>query len=346
MNFYSCHVHDMASNQLFLDSTSKPEDLIKRARELKYAGLCITNHASISSYISYLKLRDKIRKEGDEGFKIMFGVEAYLIDESEYKNTRNFYHAILIAKDLTGFSYIKRLVSESWKRSYFERGVRRVPMFYQDIDALEEKGHLIFSSACLGSRLSKQILAHDVKGVQDFLSWVVEAFGKDNAFLEMQPNDHSPEQKIVNNTILKLSAQTGLPYIITSDSHFTLKSDAPIHEAFLNSRDAKGFRETSPFYDYTFLLSENEFYEVMGNMGMPPEAIKQGLDNTALLASKVEDFDFRHPLIIPQIKLPTFRVQDLFKDYYQKYPFVEKFAHSHEAQNRYMIYCMESRVLE
>ena len=346
MNFYSCHVHDMASNQLFLDSTSKPEDLIKRARELKYAGLCITNHASISSYISYLKLRDKIRKGGDESFKIMFGVEAYLIDESEYKNTRNFYHAILIAKDLIGFSYIKRLVSESWKRSYFERGVRRVPMFYQDIDALEEKGHLIFSSACLGSRLSKQILAHDVKGVQDFLSWIVEAFGKDNVFLEMQPNDHSPEQKIVNNTILKLSAQTGLPYIITSDSHFTLKSDAPIHEAFLNSRDAKGFRETSPFYDYTFLLSENEFYEVMGNMGMPPEAIKQGLDNTALLASKVEDFDFRHPLIIPQIKLPAFRVQDLFKDYYQKYPFVEKFAHSHEAQNRYMIYCMESRVLE
>lgn len=346
MNFYSCHVHDMASNQLFLDSTSKPEDLIKRARELKYAGLCITNHASISSYVSYLKLRDKIRKEGDENFKIMFGVEAYLIDESEYKNTRNFYHAILIAKDLTGFSYIKRLVSESWKRSYFERGVRRVPMFYQDIDALKEKGHLIFSSACLGSRLSKQILAHDVKGVQDFLSWVVEAFGKDNVFLEMQPNDHSPEQKIVNDTILKLSTQTGLPYIITSDSHFTLKSDASIHEAFLNSRDAKGFRETSPFYDYTFLLSENEFYEVMGNMGMSFETIKQGLDNTVLLASKVEDFDFRHSLIIPQIKLPTFQVRGLFKDYYQKYPFIEKFAYSSEPQNRYMIYCMEERVAE
>ena len=317
MNFYSLHVHDYASNQLFLDSTSKPKDIVQRAREIQYAGLCITNHASISSYVSYLKLRDKIRAEGDENFKIMFGVESYLIDESEYKNTRNFYHAIIIAKDRLGFDYVKRLVSLSWQRSYFERGIRRVPMFYQDIEALEEKGHLIFSSACLGSRLSKQILAHDVQGVRDFLSWTVNAFGKENVFLEMQPNDHSSEQKIVNDTILKLSKQTGLPYIITSDSHYTLKSDAPIHEAFLNSREAKGFRETSPFYDYTYLLEENEFYEVMGNMGMSQEDIRVGLENTCKIAEMVEDYDFRHHLIIPKIKIPQgFQVRHLFKDWY------------------------------
>ena len=347
MNFYSLHVHDYASNQLFLDSTSKPKDIVQRARELQYAGMCITNHASISSYVSYLKLRDKIRAEGDENFKIMFGVEAYLIDENEYKNTRNFYHAIIIAKDRLGFDYVKRLVSLSWQRSYFERGVRRVPTFYQDIEALEEKGHLIFSSACLGSRLSKQILAHDVQGVRDFLSWTVNAFGKENVFLEMQPNDHSPEQKIVNDTILKLSKQTGLPYIITSDSHYTLKSDAPIHEAFLNSREAKGFREVSPFYDYTYLLEENEFYEVMGNMGMSQEDIRVGLENTCKVAEMVEDYDFRHHLIIPKIKIPQgFQVHHLFKDWYEKYPLIKKFAYDVEEQNRYMIYCMEERVLE
>lgn len=347
MNFYSLHVHDCASNQLFLDSTSKPKDIVQRAQELKYAGLCITNHASISSYVSYLKLRDEVRAEGNENFKIMFGVEAYLIDESEYKNTRNFYHAIIIAKDRLGFEYVKRLVSLSWQRSYFERGVRRVPTFYQDIEALEEKGHLIFSSACLGSRLSKQILAHDVQGVRDFLSWAVNTFGRENVFLEMQPNDHSPEQKIVNDVILKLSRQTGLPYIITSDSHFTLKSDAPIHEAFLNSREAKGFREVSPFYDYTYLLDENEFYEVMENMGMSQEDIKVGLENTCKIAEMVEDYDFRHHLIIPKIKIPQgFQIHHLFKDWYEKYPFIKKFAYDAEEQNRYMIYCMEERVLE
>lgn len=345
MNFYSCHCHDMASNQFFLDSTSKPEDLIRRARELQYSGLAITNHASVSSYISYLKIRDKLKAEGSD-FKIMFGVEAYLIDESEYKNTRDFYHAIIIAKDLIGLRQIFKLVSVSNKRSYFERGVRRVPVFYQDVDALEEKGHLIFSSACLGSRISKQILAHNVQGVRDFLSWLDGAFGKENLFLEIQPNNHSPEQKIVNDTILKLSRQTGIPYIITTDSHYTLKSEAPIHQAFLNSRDAKGFRETSPFYDFTYLLDQNEFYEVLGSMGMSEEEIRIGLENTALLADRVEEFDFRHHLIIPQVKIPFFKIHDLFKDYYDKYPFIEKFAHSSEEQNKYMIYCMEERVLE
>lgn len=346
MSFYSIHVHDMASNQFFLDSISKPEDLVRRARELSYSGLAITNHASISTYVSYLKIRDKLKAEGVDDFKIMFGVEAYLIDEHEYKNTRDFYHAIIIAKDITGLHQIFKLVSASNKRSYFERGVRRIPMFYQDIDTLEEKGHLIFSSACLGSRLSKLILAHNVQGARDFISWTIKAFGKGNVFLEIQPNDHSPEQKIVNEAILKISKQTKIPYVITSDSHYTLKTDAPIHQAFLNSREAKGVRETSPFYDYTYLLSKEEFYEVFGNMGLSEEEVRVGLENTELLASQVEEFDFRHPLIIPQVSTPSFQVHDLFKEYYNKYPFIEKFAHSPEIQNRYMIFCMEERVLE
>lgn len=345
MNFYSIHVHDQASNALFLDALSKPKDLIKRATELNYSGLCITNHATVSSYIDYLKERDKLKKAGSD-FKIMFGVEAYLIDEADYKNTRDFYHAVIVAKDLIGLRQIFFLSSSSWDRSYFERGVRRVPVFYQDIEALEEKGHLIFSSACLGSRLSKLILAHDVQGVRDFLSWTTRTFGKENVFLEMQPNDHSPEQKIVNDTILKLSRQTGIPYIITSDSHYTLKSDAPIHQAFLNSREAKGFRETSPFYDYTYLLSLDEFYEVMGNMGMTEDEVRVGLENTKLLADKVEEFDFRHPTIIPQIKIPEFSVGDLFGPWYDKYPFIKKFATDDEKQNRYMMYCMEQRIKE
>ena len=345
MSFYSIHVHDVASNALFLDALSKPKDLIKRAIELNYSGLCITNHATVSSYIDYLKERDKLKKTGSD-FKIMFGIEAYLIDETDYKNTRDFYHAVIVAKDLIGLKQIFSLSSSSWNRSYFERGVRRVPVFYQDIEALEEKGHLIFSSACLGSRLSKLILAHDVQGVRDFLSWTTRAFGKENVFLEMQPNDHSPEQKIVNDTILKLSRQTGIPYIITSDSHYTLKTDAPIHQAFLNSREAKGFRETSPFYDYTYLLALDEFYEVMGNMGMTEEEVRIGLENTKLLADKVEEFDFRHPTIIPQIKIPEFSVGDLFEPWYDKYLFIKKFATDDEKQNRYMMYCMEQRIKE
>ena len=345
MSFYSIHVHDVASNALFLDALSKPKDLIKRAIELNYSGLCITNHATVSSYIDYLKERDKLKKTGSD-FKIMFGIEAYLIDETDYKNTRDFYHAVIVAKDLIGLKQIFSLSSSSWNRSYFERGVRRVPVFYQDIEALEEKGHLIFSSACLGSRLSKLILAHDVQGVRDFLSWTTRAFGKENVFLEMQPNDHSPEQKIVNDTILKLSRQTGIPYIITSDSHYTLKTDAPIHQAFLNSREAKGFRETSPFYDYTYLLALDEFYEVMGNMGVTEEEVRIGLENTKLLADKVEEFDFRHPTIIPQIKIPEFSVGDLFEPWYDKYLFIKKFATDDEKQNRYMMYCMEQRIKE
>lgn len=345
MSYYSWHLHSDKSNHSFLDCLSKPKDIIKKALELNLRGVCISDHASVSAYVEFLKERDKI-KETHPDFKISFGIEAYIIDESDYKNTRSFPHNILIAKDLVGLHQIWELSSVSWKRSYFERGIRRIPVFYQDIEALEDKGHLVWCSACAGGPISKAILADDPKTAGKLLSWYVRNFGRENCFLELQPNDHSEEQKKINNALLKISAQTGLPYIITTDAHYLSKEDFATHQAFLNSREAKGFRETSPFYDYTYLMSDKEIHEIMGNMGLTREQVQLGLDNTVLIANLVTEFDPRQHIIIPQIKLPDFKVEGLFSEWYDEFPFLKKFATGDEPQNRFMVYSMEQRIKE
>lgn len=345
MSYYSWHLHSDKSNHSFLDCLSKPKDIIKKALELNLRGVCISDHASVSAYVEFLKERDKF-KDSHPDFKISFGIEAYIIDESDYKNTRSFPHNILIAKDLVGLHQIWELSSISWKRSYFERGIRRIPVFYQDIEALEDKGHLIWCSACAGGPISKAILADDPKTAGKLLSWYVRNFGRENCFLELQPNDHSEEQKKINNALLKISAQTGLPYIITTDAHYLSKEDFATHQAFLNSREAKGFRETSPFYDYTYLMSDREIHEVMGNMGLTREQVQLGLDNTALIANLVTEFDPRQHIIIPQIKLPDFKVEGLFSEWYDEFPFLKKFATGDEPQNRFMVYSMEQHIKE
>lgn len=346
MSYYSLHSHcDRGSNAIFLDTTARPKDIVAYAKELGLKGVACTDHASISAWIDYLTERDKIKESGDD-FKIMLGVEAYLIDETEYKNTRNYYHFIIIAKDDIGRRQLFELTGKSWDRSYVERGIRRVPMFYQDIEALEEKGHLVALSACLGGRLPKLIIEHDTVGAGKFLNWCVKNFGSKNFFLEIQPNDHSEEQKIVNRAIIKISRQTNIPYVITTDVHYTKKSHQKIHGAFLNSREARGVRETSPFYDYTYLMSPEEIYTVMENMGLSHEEVKEGLENSSLVADIITDFDFRGDTIVPQRKLPEFRLEHLLFEWYDTHPTIKFFSESEYAQDQFLLYLIEKGIKE
>lgn len=344
MGYYSLHAHtDRGSNCLFLDSTNKPAELVSYAKKMGLGGIACTDHASISAWVDFLTERDKIQ-EAKEDFKIMLGVEAYLIDESEYKNAKKYYHFLLIAKDDVGRRQLFELTSKSWDRSYMERGIRRVPIFYQDIEALGDKGHLIASSACLGGFIPKLILDHDVEGVWNFIVWCKENFGEENFFLEIQPNDHSEEQKIVNRAIIKISEQVNVPYIITTDAHYLRKEDAPVHDAFLNSREARGVRETSPFYDYTYIMSEEEIYEVMGNMGLSKEEIRLGLENTALIANLIEDFDFRGDTIVPQRKLPEFEIEHLLSEWYDTHPTIKYFSEGEYPQDKFLLYLIEKGI--
>lgn len=344
MSYYSLHAHNATgSNCIFLDSTAKPSELVKYAKEKGLLGIACTDHASISAWIDFLSERDKIKEEGSD-FKIMLGVEAYLIDESEYKNTNIYPHFLLLAKTDIGRKQLFELTSKSWDRSYMERGIRRVPMFYQDFEQLTEKGHLVALSACLGGRLPRLILEHDTKGAGRFLSWCVNTFGKENFFLEIQPNDHSDEQKIVNRAIINISRQTGIPYVVTTDVHYTKKEHKEVHAAFLNSREARGVRETSPFYDYTYIMETQEIIEVMGNMGLSAEETTIGLENTKKVAGLIEDFDFRGDTIVPQRKLPEFQVEGLLSGWYDTHPTIKYFSESPYDQDRFLLYSLEQGI--
>lgn len=346
MSYYSLHVHtDVGSNSIFLDSIAKPKELVKYARSQGLLGLACSDHASLSAWINFLQERDKIKEEGAD-FKIMLGVEAYLIDESEYKNTKTFPHFLVLARNLTGAKQLFSLTSKSWDRSYMERGVRRVPMFYKDFEELEEKGNLIVTNACAGGLLARKILEHDTKGAGQFLSWCVNTFGRENFFLEIQPNDHSEEQKIINRAIIKISRQTGIPYIITTDVHYCKPSQKDVHSAFLNSREARGFRETAPFYDYTTILTPQEIIDVMKNMDISEEETREGLQNTHKVAALIEDFDIRKDTIVPQRKLPNFELENILAPWYDTHPTIKYFSESPYEQDRFLLYLVERGMKE
>lgn len=342
MGFYSLHNHTQYSNIRFLDSINRAGEMINKAIQLGFGGIAFTEHEALSGGVSILKERDRIKEEHPD-FKIIFGNEIYLIDESEIKNTTDYYHFILLAKDIKGWEQLRKLSSRAWERGYTERGIMRVPTTYQDIEEIvgQDQGHLIASSACIGGRLGKNIINHDVSSANQFVKWCISTFGKDNFFLEMQPSD-AEEQILVNQTILKFSKHYDVPYIVTTDSHYLDKDDLKFQSAFLNSKQS-GDRETEKFYKYTYIMEEQEMIDIL-KLGISEEEAKQAIKNTELVGNLIEEFDFRHSTIVPEVKLPEFELERTF--YHKGYEYIDKYYDSPYDQDRFLIHQIEEGIKE
>lgn len=356
--YASLHNHTAASNIRLLDAINRPEDLVNKAIDLGFSGIAITDHESLSCAVELLHIRDEIKKT-NPNFKIIFGNEIYLVGEPEMNGFLNwfktdmktekpdfrFYHFILWAKDLKGFQQLKELSSRAWGRSFMFRGQRRCPTFYTDIEEIvaKDKGHLMCATACLGSELAKAVLDKNGGHVQSFLGWMVNNFGKENVRLELQVSD-SEEQIAYNSFQIKLSKANGIPYVITTDSHYLSAEDAPIHKAFLNSK--QGDREVDSFYKYTYMMSEEEMMEILLRGKISEEDIEVGFKNSAEVASLIEEFDFRHDIIVPKRRLPEFVLSRKMYAFGDKYPHIKMYYDSPEEQDRYLMHRIEMGILQ
>lgn len=345
MSYCSLHNHCYTSNIRMLDSINRPEDMVKRAIELGISGMAFTDHECLSAAVTILKIRDKVKEEHPD-FKFIFGNEIYLIDEKDVGEATKFYHFILLALDETGWDQLRELSSRAWKRAYSFKGLTRVPTTYKDIEEVVGKnpGHIFASSACLGGEIPTKILEHDVARTNQFTRWCIENFGQNNFALELQPSD-SEEQIKVNPILIKLARHYDIPFIVTTDSHYLKKEDFSIHSAFLNSKQSSD-RETEKFYKYTYIMSEDEIFDLLRLSGLSDEEIKEALENTLKIQERVQDYDFRHSTIVPALHLPKFELKHTLSQYYEQYPYIKHYAYSKYEQDRFLMYQIEQGIID
>lgn len=343
-HYCSLHNHsEYTQLRQLLDSTIKIPDLLNRAIELGFSGCALTDHGLISGHVAMLEAYDKIKEEHPD-FKIIFGNEIYLYDEKDYKVATKYPHCIILALDRIGYDYLSQLTSMAWERSFHSKGVTRTPSFYSDFDKVvgQDKGHLVCMSACLGGTFATSILEHDSDKMNGFVQWGIETFGKDCFFLEMQDAD-SADQIIVNQYIVKIAEFYGIDYVITNDSHYLRKEDSKVHSAFLNSRESSD-RETESFYRYCYLKSPEESTEILKYLSK--EVIDKGFNNSEKIYDKVQVFDIRQDVIVPERKLPEYQVSHLLKEWYDKYPNIKYYAYSEYSQDTFLLYSIEEGIKE
>jgi len=118
--FAHLHVHTQYS---ILDGASNIPLLIEKAKSYGMEALAITDHGNMFGAKEFHNHATK------KGIKPVLGCEIYVakgsVDDKSGKEDRSGDHLILLAKNLTGYRNLIKLVSVAWTRGFYVKAVPR-----------------------------------------------------------------------------------------------------------------------------------------------------------------------------------------------------------------------------
>ena len=222
MSFTHLHVHTEFS---LLDGSNKIKEYVSRVKELGMTSAAITDHGVMYGVIDFY------RAAKAAGIKPILGCEVYVAPGSRHDKTGTssddrYYHLVLLAENQKGYENLTKIVSRAFVEGYYYKP--RV-----DMELLEEFHEgIIALSACLAGEVQKNLQRAMYQEAYAAAKRYEEIFGKGNFFLELQ--DHGmPEQRMVNQQLLRLSQETGIELVVTNDVHYTYAEDEKPHDILL-----------------------------------------------------------------------------------------------------------------
>ena len=299
MNFTHLHVHTEYS---LLDGSNKITELIARVKELGMTSVAITDHGVMYGVIDFY------RAAKAQGIKPILGCEVYVTSGSRFDKENNnnvrYNHLVLLAENDTGFHNLMKIVSRGFTEGFYYKP--RV-----DYEILEQYHEgVIALSACLAGIVASNLRKGFYEEAKKEALRLQEVFGENNFFLEIQ--DHGiPEQKTVNQGMLRLNRETGIPLVATNDIHYTLASDEEPHDILLCIQTQKKVEDENRMrYEggQYYVKSPEEMEEIF------PYA-KEALENTNKIAERCNV-----EIVFGEYKLPSYDVPDGYSawEYLQK----------------------------
>lgn len=292
MGFTHLHVHTQYS---LLDGASKINELIARTKELGMDSIAITDHGVMHGVIEFYKEAVKA------GIKPIIGCEVYVAPGSRFdrevgKGEERYYHLVLLAENDTGYHNLMKIVSLGYTEGYYYK-----PRVDKEVLAKYHEG-VIALSACLAGEVATFLRMGLYEEAKKAALTYEDIFGKNNFFLELQ--DHGiPEQKTVNQGLLRMSQETGIELVATNDIHYVMESDVEAHDILLCIQTGKKQKDEDRMrYDggQYYLKSPEEMEDLF------PYA-KQALDNTVEIAKRCNV-----EIVFGEQKVPKFKVPEGF----------------------------------
>ena len=287
MGFTHLHLHTEYS---LLDGECRIEPLVKRAKELGFTSLAITDHGVMYGAVNFY------RACRAEGIRPIIGCEVYVAPRArtdrEYGLDNQYSHLILLCKDETGYRNLSYLVSMGFIEGFYVKPRIDWPLLYEHSEGL------VCLSGCLAGEIPQKIVSGQYEAAKARAIELREHFEED-FYLEIQRHGIAEEDEAAAG-LIRIHRETGIPLALTNDAHYIEKGDAYYQDVLMCIQTGKTVNEAERMRFETqefYLKSEEEMRALFPDL---PEAA----DNTELIAQKCSyDFVFGH-YHLPRFQLP------------------------------------------
>ena len=289
MSFVHLHVH---SEYSLLDGFCRIGSMMDRVKELGQDAIALTDHGVMYGCIDFYKAAKAAE------IKPIIGCEVYvtrrLMSDRVHGIDNDPYHLVLLCENRKGYENLCLLVSEAFMHGFY--GKPRV-----DLELLKKHHEgLIALSACLAGGVQQYLLEEQYEEARDYALKMAEIFGEGNFYLELQ--DHGiPEQRAVNQGLLRMARETGLPLVVSNDAHYLRKEEAVTQDVLLCVQTGKTVDDTNRMKfqtDEFYLKSEEELRQLFPNCD-------EAFENTVKIAQRC-NLEF----VFNEYHLPSFPVPE------------------------------------
>lgn len=272
MSFVHLHTH---SHYSLLTALPKVEDLLAEAKEMGMTALALTDTSAMYGAVEfYLKAKEY-------GIKAIIGSEIFVCKDLHSKNNtaedRRRHQLVLLAENERGYKNMMKIISIAQLEGFYykARADKKLLREYHE--------GLIALSGSLQGEIPSELLYGNYERAKEIALEYQDIFGQNNFFLELGPHLENENQVTVNQGLIQIHQETGIPLVAACDVHYIKREHAEIQDILLCIRDNKKVTDHERFSMRSLDLSFRSPEEMADLFKAIPEAIT----NTLAIAERV-----------------------------------------------------------
>jgi len=225
-------------------------------------------------------------------------------------------HLLLLCETTEGYRNLLKLVSAGFLEGFYYK-----PRIDHSLLAKHSRG-LIALSACLRGSVADALLEERYDEARECAYQLRDIFGKGNFFLEVQDQGIEVEKR-VNQELVRLAHETGIPLVATNDCHYLTQADARAQEVLLCIQTGKTISDPQRMK----FATDQFYFKTAAEMAQVFRELPDAIERTATIAERCNVKIERVTNPFPEFQVPAGHTLDSYFEQVVREGFAARVPH-------------------